>query len=112
MVEEIFFNKILPGSIGFGMEMLYSNNNAVWNKKMLKKQQMINEKIVEASSIENVLVKNQRILEAEVKREQDLYFKIQEMDKAIEKLKAEQGETEKIQEWIKLRSYLKVDLVK
>ena len=94
------------------MEMLYSNNNAVWNKKMLKKQQMINEKIVEASSIENVLVKNQRILEAEVKREQDLYFKIQEMDKAIEKLKAEQGETEKIQEWIKLRSYLKVDLVK
>lgn len=112
MIEDIFFNKVLPGSIGFGMEMLYSNNDMIWNKKLLKKQQMINEKLIEASSIENVLIKNQRILEAESKREQDLYFKIQEMDKAIEKLKAEQGETEKIQEWIKLRNYLKVDLVK
>lgn len=111
-IESMFFNNIIPGSINFGLELLYSDEDMPWNKKLLKKKQMINEKLIESASIEKVLIKNQRIFEAETKREQDLYLAVKEMDKAIEKLIAEKGkEDPSIQEWIKMRSYLEIEEV-
>lgn len=108
-IESVFFNSILPGSINFGLDLLYSNEDMPWNKEIVKKKQMINEKLIEAKSIESVLIKNQHIFESETKREQELYLVVKELDKAIEKLIAEKGETPEIQEWIKMRSYLEIE---
>lgn len=108
MVENLILNKLIPGSINFGMNILYSNEDMPWNKDLIKKQNMINEKIVEHESVNKVFLKNSQILENEQKRQNSMLSIIKEIDNKIESMK-EEADSEEYKDLVNFRNMLQFE---